>query len=68
MIIKDQLQWTDKPYRFRTVRNQSFTLSLIPHTLSENNIGREKGRRRIVNIECDMLGKYVRTVYTTIYR
>lgn len=36
----------------------TFTISLIPHTLSESIIG-EKGTGEIVNIECDMLGKYV---------
>lgn len=36
----------------------TFTLSLIPHTLSET-ILRKKGIGDIVNIECDMLGKYV---------
>ncbi|MDR4888781.1 riboflavin synthase [Fredinandcohnia sp. QZ13] len=36
----------------------TFTLSLIPHTLSET-ILRNKGVGDIVNIECDMLGKYV---------
>jgi riboflavin synthase len=35
-----------------------FTLSLIPHTLTET-ILRKKGVGDIVNIECDMLGKYV---------
>lgn len=36
----------------------TFTLSLIPHTLSET-ILHKKGVGDIVNIECDMLGKYV---------
>jgi riboflavin synthase len=36
----------------------TFTLSLIPHTLTET-ILRNKGVGDIVNIECDMLGKYV---------
>lgn len=36
----------------------TFTLSLIPHTLSET-ILHSKGVGAIVNIECDMLGKYV---------
>jgi riboflavin synthase len=35
-----------------------FTISLIPHTLSETILG-EKGSGDIVNIECDMLGKYI---------
>ncbi|WP_077618662.1 riboflavin synthase [Bacillus sinesaloumensis] len=37
---------------------KSFTLSLIPHTLSET-ILRNKGVGDIVNVECDMLGKYI---------
>lgn len=40
------------------VTDESFTLSLIPHTLSESIIGlKESGD--IVNLECDMIGKYV---------
>ncbi|PLS07228.1 riboflavin synthase [Neobacillus cucumis] len=40
------------------VSDTSFTLSLIPHTLSETVIG-FKGSGDIVNLECDMIGKYV---------
>lgn len=40
------------------VSDDSFTLSLIPHTLSETVLG-FKGTGDIVNIECDMIGKYV---------
>jgi riboflavin synthase len=36
----------------------SFTISLIPHTTSETIIG-FKGTGDIVNVECDMLGKYI---------
>jgi riboflavin synthase len=36
----------------------SFTISLIPHTTSETIIG-HKGTGDIVNVECDMLGKYI---------
>jgi riboflavin synthase len=36
----------------------SFTISLIPHTMSETVLG-TKGVGEIVNIECDMLGKYL---------
>lgn len=38
----------------------TITVSLIPHTLSETVIGR-KGVGDIVNIECDMIGKYIQT-------
>jgi riboflavin synthase len=40
------------------VSENSFTLSLIPHTLSETVLG-QKGTGDIVNLECDMIGKYV---------
>jgi riboflavin synthase len=40
------------------VTESSFTLSIIPHTLSESILGL-KGSGDIVNIECDMIGKYV---------
>lgn len=36
----------------------SFTISLIPHTLGETILG-IKGPGDIVNLECDMIGKYV---------
>lgn len=40
------------------VTNDSFTLSLIPHTRSESILG-NKDKGEIVNLECDMIGKYV---------
>ncbi|WP_442598961.1 riboflavin synthase [Neobacillus sp. D3-1R] len=40
------------------VSDDHFTISLIPHTLSETVIGL-KGPGDMVNVECDMLGKYV---------
>lgn len=40
------------------VTENSFTLSLIPHTLSETILG-HKEAGDIVNLECDMIGKYV---------
>ncbi|MCK0472197.1 riboflavin synthase [Halalkalibacter sp. APA_J-10(15)] len=36
----------------------SFTISIIPHTLDETTIGR-KNVGNMVNIECDMVGKYI---------
>jgi riboflavin synthase len=36
----------------------SFTISLIPHTTSETIIGLKR-TGDIVNVECDMLGKYI---------
>ncbi|MEH7111203.1 riboflavin synthase [Neobacillus niacini] len=40
------------------ITDETFTLSLIPHTLSESIIGL-KDPGDIVNLECDMIGKYV---------
>lgn len=40
------------------VSENSFTISIIPHSLSETIIGL-KDIGDIVNVECDMLGKYV---------
>ncbi|MDQ1003190.1 riboflavin synthase [Neobacillus niacini] len=40
------------------VTDEAFTLSLIPHTLTESIIGL-KDSGDIVNLECDMIGKYV---------
>jgi riboflavin synthase len=41
------------------LENELVTVSIIPHTLSETVLGgKEAGD--IVNIECDMLGKYVK--------
>ncbi|SFA81315.1 MULTISPECIES: riboflavin synthase [unclassified Bacillus (in: firmicutes)] len=40
------------------VTDQSFTVSLIPHTVQETIIG-QKEMGDFVNVECNMLGKYV---------
>ncbi|PEY41586.1 riboflavin synthase [Bacillus cereus] len=40
------------------IDESSITISLIPHTVSESIIG-EKVSGDIVNIECDMIGKYI---------
>ena len=40
------------------VNGQTFTISLIPHTVSQTILG-EKGVGDVVNIECDMLAKHV---------
>ncbi|GIN87310.1 riboflavin synthase subunit alpha [Heyndrickxia sporothermodurans] len=40
------------------VSDHFFTISLIPHTLSKTILN-EKGIGDVVNIECDMLGKYI---------
>lgn len=40
------------------VTDDTFTISIIPHTLTETIIG-AKGPGDCVNIECDMIGKYI---------
>ncbi|PDY48974.1 riboflavin synthase [Bacillus pseudomycoides] len=40
------------------IDESSITISLIPHTVSESIIGK-KAAGDIVNIECDMIGKYI---------
>lgn len=44
-----------------TVRGNIFTISLIPHTVTETILG-EKDKADIVNIECDMLAKQVQNM------
>lgn len=43
------------------VRENIFTISLIPHTVTETILGK-KDTGAIVNIECDMLAKYVQNM------
>jgi riboflavin synthase len=40
------------------ISDKSFTISLIPHTMRETVIA-HKSTGDLVNIECDMLGKYI---------
>ena len=40
------------------VEDFSFKVSIIPHTQKETNLG-DKEKNDIVNIECDIIGKYV---------
>ena len=44
------------------VRGSGFTVNLIPHTLAETNLG-ELGVGRRVNIEVDMLARYVERLH-----
>jgi riboflavin synthase len=41
-----------------TVDTTSFAVSLIPHTAGETTLG-ERVVGDVINIECDMIGKYV---------
>ncbi len=40
------------------VEDFSFKVSIIPHTKKETNLG-DKKKNDMVNIECDVIGKYV---------
>lgn len=40
------------------VEDSSFKVSIIPHTQKETNLG-DKKKNDMVNIECDVIGKYV---------
>lgn len=40
------------------VENQKFKVSIIPHTQKETNLGL-KNKNDMVNIECDIIGKYI---------
>ncbi|MBU8907877.1 riboflavin synthase [Desertibacillus haloalkaliphilus] len=46
-----------------TVTDETFTVSIIPHTLTETVIG-QKGIGDVVNIECDLVGKYIEQFIT----
>ena len=46
-----------------TVQNHRFSVAIIPHTLSHTNLGDYQPGDR-VNIETDLLGKYVRRLMT----
>jgi riboflavin synthase len=49
------------------VEENEFTISLIPHTLSETVLG-AKGPGDLVNIECDMVGKYIEKFITARFQ
>lgn len=40
------------------IENSSFKVSIIPHTQRETNL-KYKNKNDMVNIECDIIGKYV---------
>ena len=44
--------------------NTSFKVSIIPHTNAETNL-KYKLKNDIVNIECDIIGKYVEKLLKT---
>lgn len=58
MIIKGSVAVDGTSLTIFGVSSHSFTISLIPHTL-ENTVLGKKEVGDIVNIECDMIGKYI---------
>lgn len=58
MILKGSVAVDGASLTIFGLTNDSFTISLIPHTVKETIIG-DKGPGDIVNIECDMLAKYI---------
>lgn len=58
MLLKGSVTVDGTSLTIFGLSDKSFTISLIPHTLSETILG-EKSPGDIVNIECDVLGKYI---------
>lgn len=58
MIVKGSVAVDGTSLTIFAVDDDGFTISIIPHTLKETIIG-EKTVGDRVNIECDMIGKYI---------
>ncbi|TYR80324.1 riboflavin synthase [Priestia megaterium] len=58
MMLKGSVSVDGTSLTIFGVTDHSFTISLIPHTVSHTIVG-EKQRGDKVNIECDMLAKYM---------
>jgi riboflavin synthase len=58
MILKGSVAVDGTSLTIFGLTDDTFTISLIPHTRAETILG-EKQPGDIVNIECDMIGKYV---------
>jgi riboflavin synthase len=58
IIVKGSIAVDGTSLTIFGLSEETFTISLIPHTLSETVLG-FKGQGDIVNLECDMIGKYV---------
>ena len=63
MIVKGSVAVDGTSLTIFAVDEESFTISIIPHTIEETIIG-SKGVGDIVNIECDMIGKYIEQFIT----
>lgn len=58
MILKGSVAVDGTSLTIFGLTENSFTISIIPHTIEETIIG-SKGVGDIVNVECDMLAKYM---------
>lgn len=59
MVLKGSVTVDGTSLTLFELTDHSFTISLIPHTFSETVLGlKDKGS--LVNIECDMMAKYIR--------
>lgn len=58
MILKGSVAVDGTSLTIFGLTDDSFTISIIPHTLQETVIG-NKDAGDIVNVECDMLAKYI---------
>lgn len=58
MILKGSITVDGTSLTIFQLTDRTFTISLIPHTLSETILG-EKSAGDIVNLECDLVGKYI---------
>lgn len=63
MLLKGSVTVDGTSLTIFGLSDKSFTISLIPHTMSETILG-EKTPGDIVNIECDVLGKYIEKFLT----
>jgi len=59
MILKGSVAVDGTSLTIFGLEKDSFTISLIPHTTDHTVLG-SKGKGEIVNVECDMLGKYIK--------
>ncbi|WP_017756283.1 riboflavin synthase [Calidifontibacillus oryziterrae] len=58
LLLKGSITVDGTSLTIFNLSDKTFTISLIPHTLSETILG-SKSVGDIVNIECDILGKYI---------
>ncbi|GGH75928.1 riboflavin synthase [Pullulanibacillus pueri] len=58
MIVKGSVAVDGTSLTLFDIDEETFTLSLIPHTMAMSVLG-EKGVNDVVNIESDMMGKYI---------